>query len=91
MDQPKSPSYTIFTTAAGTHIVGEEIGRKDGIIELKWAHFIEIHPSMTRFNLQAIRYVDPQKTFMLYQSALLGEQELPEIMRADFERAVAQK
>jgi len=82
--------FTVYHTISGQTIAGQETGREDGIITVRGASFAEIHPSLTRFNFTPIRLVDPATLYAMYQTALLGEQPMPEIMRPQFEAYLEQ-
>ena len=90
MISDKHHNYVVYQTTGGQTIVGDEIEREDGIITLRGASFAEIHPSLTRFNFMSIKLVDPAEPYFMYQTALLGDQLMPEIMRPQFEAYLEQ-
>jgi len=79
----KKPELRIFVTAMGRFVAGAVKKRESNRITLVGAAFVEIDASQARFLFTPIKFVT--EVFILYQSGLLGETEMPKIMRAGFE------
>lgn len=74
----------IYLTLTGSHLVAQEIRAEGGKRITKGAAYLEMHPSGTRFNFSPVRFFVPSGEFTLYESALLGEQEMPPMIAERF-------
>ena len=74
----------IFLTNAGNQIVAQEISAKGGKRVVKGAAYLELHPSGARYNFTAVKFFEPSGEFTLYESGLLGEQDMPPMIAERF-------
>ena len=74
----------IYMTTGGASIVAQEISAEDGKRVVKGASYLEMHPSGVRFNFSAIKFFEPSGEMTLYDTGLLGEQEMPPMIAERF-------
>ena len=74
----------IYMTVGGANIVAQEISTKGGKRVVKGASYLEMHPSQVRFNFSALKFFEPSGEMTLYDTGLLGEQEMPPMVAERF-------
>jgi hypothetical protein len=80
----KTPKYMLYATAGGTmFIAAEELGRKPGRIMVKDAAFIGRPADDVGFTFTPMKWVTMP---VLYEAALLLDDELPQEMVPYFEQ-----
>ncbi len=74
----------IYMALTGTMIVGQEMRTESGKRFVKGASYLEMHASQARFNFSTIKFFEPSGELVLYESALLSEQEMPPMIAESF-------
>ena len=78
----KPPQLTIFVTLTGRYLAGSIRKRVQGKIYLDGACFVEIAADQARFIFSPIKFAP--RFFRLYESGLLGDTDMPEIMQPGY-------
>jgi hypothetical protein len=74
----------IYLTLTGTQIVAQEIKAEGGKRVVKGASYLDMHPSGVRYIFIPLKFFEPTGEFKLYESGLLGEQDMPPMIAERF-------
>lgn len=78
----KTPELLIFVTLTGRYLAGSVKKRIAGKIILEGASFAEMAEDQSRYIYTPVRFAPEE--FRLYETGLLGDTPMPEIMRPGF-------
>ena len=88
MPKKKQPArFKIYLpVSGGLPIAAQEIGRQSGIITVLDPVFVQNRKDGTGYELTPVQYLGAGDNFRLYTSGLLGDLDMPTVIRPWFEK-----